>query len=73
MKHWRDDDGVIHCEGVNGGDYLLCGFAPEGEDGNQTCVETATAINCKDCIAVIEFCKFRVRNGEWMGAKRHQR
>jgi hypothetical protein len=28
--HWRDSDGVIHCEGVGAGDYLLCGLAPEG-------------------------------------------
>ena len=73
MKHWKDDDGVIHCEGVHAGDYLLCGLAPEGGNGDQQCFETSAAINCKNCVAIIEFCKFNVRAGSWLSAKRIQR
>ena len=71
MRHWRDDDGVIHCEGV-AADYMLCGQAPEGGDFTGKSVETSAIINCRQCIAVIEFCR-KVRPGEWFSVKRNQR
>ena len=55
--HWRDSDGVVHCEGVETGDYLLCGLAPEGVNGDEQARETAAPINCEQCIALIEFCR----------------
>jgi len=71
MKHFRDGDGVIHCDGL-AGDYMLCGQAPEGGDFTGSCVETSAIINCRQCIAIIEFCQ-KIRAGEWFSSKRNQR
>lgn len=70
--HYRTEDSVIHCEGIHSGDYMLCGVAPEGECGDEKSVVTAAAINCKDCIAILEFSR-RVHAGEWVVTRRAQR
>ena len=72
IGHRRDSDGIIHCEGIGAGDYLLCGLAPEGVNGDEQARETAAAINCGQCIAIIEFCR-RIRPGEYVTTKRGQR
>ena len=50
--HYRTEDSIIHCEGIHSGDYMLCGIAPEGVDGDERATATAAPINCKDCIAI---------------------
>jgi len=70
--HYRSEDGIIHCEGINSGDYMLCGIAPEGECGDEHCVATTATINCKNCIAIIEFSR-RIHAGEWAVTRRAQR
>jgi hypothetical protein len=72
-EHWKDKDGVIHCEGVESGDYLLCGLAPEGEIGDDPLpTKTAAAINCSNCVAIIAFCR-RIRPGEFVSTVRARR
>lgn len=64
MKHLRDIDGDVHCEGaVAAGEFTLCGLALEGERGDAQMTETPAGIDCRNCVAIIEQCK-RVRNGE---------
>jgi len=53
----------IHCDGPDGNDYTLCGYALEGEDGSSHLETTAASINCDACIRIIEFCR-RIRSGE---------
>lgn len=61
--HWREGHGfLIHCEGVSH-DYMLCGAAPEGADGDGKMFETFEGITCDQCIRLIEFCR-SVRPGE---------
>ena len=71
-QHWQERNGVVHCEGINAGDYLLCGLAPEGERGDTPVSETFAKIDCGQCVAIIEFCR-RVRPGEYASTKRAQR
>lgn len=61
-KHYAEAI-TIHCEGPDGNDYTLCGFALDGEDGDVRLVETHSQITCHQCIRTIEFCR-RVRPGE---------
>lgn len=62
-KHWKFQDGTVHCIGMLGGDFALCGAAPEGERGSDTMTETFEPIDCPDCEGVILFCQ-KVRPGE---------
>lgn len=42
------------------GEYTLCGLALEGDcevNKNSPAIETSKKINCKNCIAIINFCK----------------
>ena len=72
-EHWRYHDGIVHCEGIGAGDYLLCGLAPEGERGDEgDATTTVMKINCQHCIAIIEFCK-RIRLGEYARTQRARR
>jgi hypothetical protein len=72
-EHWKDKDGVIHCEGIGSGDYLLCGLSPEGENGDDPLpTKTAAPITCRSCIGIIGFCR-RVRPGEYVSTAREQR
>jgi len=72
-EHWKDKDDVIHCEGVESGDYLLCGLAPEGENGDDELpTKTHAPINCSGCVAIITFCR-RIRPGEFASTVRAQR
>lgn len=60
MKRWREfhDKSVVHCEAViAAGEYTLCGFALEGETGDDPMEETRDLINCKSCEAIITYCK----------------
>lgn len=63
MKHLRDIDGAVHCEGADGVDCTLCGLALEGERGDTPMAEVHKGIDCERCITTIYFCK-RIRNGE---------
>jgi hypothetical protein len=72
-EHWKDKDGVIHCEGIESGDYLLCGLAPEGENGDDPMpTKTAAPINCSGCVAIIDFCR-HIRAGEYVSTMRARR
>lgn len=57
--HWREfhDKSVVHCDGVGGDGYTLCGDATEGENGDEPMEITRDLVRCKRCIAVIDFCK----------------
>lgn len=72
VTHYRTEDGLIHCEGIHSGDYMLCGIAPEGADGDEQAIITHAPINCKDCIGIIEFGK-RIRSGEYVTTQRARR
>lgn len=61
-KHYAEGS-TIHCEGANGNDYTLCGFALEGETGNQPLDRTEAQITCRECIGIINFCR-QIRAGE---------
>ena len=62
-KHWLETPLIIHCDGADGAGYTLCGYATEGETGNEPLTEVAAQINCERCIAVLDFCR-RVRPSE---------
>ena len=62
-KHYLETGLIIHCEGVIGTDYTLCGAAMEGVRGNEIMTETRASINCSQCITVIKFCQ-KIRAGE---------
>lgn len=62
-KHWLEDPLIVHCDGPDGNDYTLCGFATEGETGDSPLTETHAQINCDKCIGVINFCR-QIRAGE---------
>ena len=55
--HWLDKSYDVHCEGVESGDYMLCGLAPEGENGDESMIKTTARISCKSCLGIIKFCK----------------
>lgn len=61
IRKWREKAGElerIHCDGPDGNDYTLCGFALEGEDGTEPLEEVARRrITCEQCIKVITFAK----------------
>jgi hypothetical protein len=63
VKHFREVDGDVHCEGCAGADFTLCGLAPEGENSDTPMVETSVSITCNRCIGLIHFCK-RIRASE---------
>ncbi len=63
MKHIKDVDRVVHCEGADGNDYTLCGEALEGVNGDTPMVETQEGIDCGRCIGIIQHCR-RVGRGE---------
>lgn len=62
-KHLLETGLIIHCDGVNGSGYTLCGYSLDGANGDQPMEETAANINCAQCIAVLDFCR-KVRPGE---------
>lgn len=62
-KHFLETGLIIHCDGVNGAGYTLCGYSLDGVGGDQPMEETHASINCGQCIAVIDFCR-KVRPGE---------
>lgn len=64
MKHLKDIDRVVHCEGVvAGGEFTLCGLALEGERGDAVMADTFEGIDCANCIAIIRHCR-NVRGGQ---------
>lgn len=69
VKHWREHDGIVHSETAGGLDYTLCGAALEGQHGDQPMTETATSINCRDCVGIITFCH-KIRRGEFVSMAR---
>ena len=69
-NHWLESDHTVHCERSPGEITMLCGSWIEGVDPKMK--TTHAAINCRDCIATIEFCK-AIRSGEWESTKRRQR
>jgi hypothetical protein len=62
-KHWLENPLIVHCDGSGGNDYTLCGYALEGETGNDPLTETLAQINCSKCIEIINFCR-QIRSGE---------
>lgn len=62
-KHLLETGLVIHCDGIDGAGYTLCGAALEGVGGDEEMTETHASINCDKCISIIDFCR-KVRPGE---------
>ncbi len=62
-KHFLEPGLIIHCDGVLGDGYTLCGTSIGGVNGNEEWPETHASINCSDCISVLNFCR-KVRPGE---------
>jgi hypothetical protein len=58
LKH-KNGNTIIHCSGAIQGDVSLCGhdLAGDGDLGHSEATWTKRPINCKDCKAIIEFCK----------------
>jgi len=52
---WIDSEtGVVHADGGDGNDYVLCGDAMDGENGDAFMIETVRhKITCSRCIRVI--------------------
>lgn len=47
--------GYVHCGGVVGGDFTLCGFSLDGDQG-KTEEWKGEVIDCPQCLAIIAFC-----------------
>ena len=58
LTTWSEPEtGLIHCDGYDGNDYVLCGVAVEGENGDSHMRETIRRVTCPSCISLIQFCK----------------
>ena len=63
LRERLHDRTIIHCDGVDGNDYTLCGYATEGEqsgwNGGGLPVESVTRgkISCDQCLRIIRFAK----------------
>lgn len=57
MRHSTGEDGFVHFTDAEGGDYTLCGFSFDGEDGEFTEVTTRRRVDCPRCIAIVAACK----------------
>lgn len=62
-RHFIEPGIIIHCDGPLGDSYTLCGASIGGVNENEEWPETAANINCRQCIAVLDFCR-KVRPGE---------
>lgn len=58
MREWTAAGPVIHAESSDGLDMTLCGYAYEGENGDDPlAVTTQGKIDCHRCVRIIRFCK----------------
>jgi len=65
---------VIHFGASAGGDFTLCGFACDGEDGGTHMLRTRRIVTCKECIGIVRYCKAiptRLLNDAVTQDKRH--
>ena len=63
MKHlYSSEDNNVHFESVDGNDYLFCGLAYEGTDGQAELIETKAPVDCSDCIKIVLAAKKIKRN-----------
>jgi hypothetical protein len=57
---------TIHFVGVGQKDYTLCGQDLAGDRalGYDESIGTKERVTCRDCIAVVEYCK-KINSSEW--------
>lgn len=64
MKHWKEPvANIVHCEGVLGEGYTLCGVSKDGVNGDRPFIDSDEGIDCSQCIGVIIHCR-KVRGGQ---------
>ena len=55
-KYLEMDDQIVHCDGVGGNDFTLCGFSLDGDQG-EIIPWDVSRIDCPQCLAIIHFCR----------------
>lgn len=55
-KYYENASNLVHCEGVTAGDFTLCGFTLDGDQGRIT-PTTGCRINCPQCLTIIQYCR----------------
>mgnify|MGYP003613857238 CR=1 FL=1 len=57
---------TIHFVGVGQKDYALCGqdLAGDSKLGYEESEGTKERVTCRDCIAIVEYCK-KIKRSEW--------
>lgn len=72
MKHWLDEDNMVHADGASGDDRTLCGVILEGIEGRHQMIETDARVDCGHCIGIVEHCR-KIRAGEYVATQRSRR
>lgn len=55
--YFEPEKGVVHCDGVGGNDFTLCGFSLDGDQGEiRQVIGPGVKIDCPECLAIISFC-----------------
>ena len=68
-KFYEVEAKLLHCEGVDGNDFTLCGFTLDGDQGEILDWEGGR-IDCPQCLAIIRFCQSI--NGRSLPSTNHQ-